>query len=315
MNLMSTRRAVLCVVLILSPNLTAKSQTPIAPRPLPIGTLVDVGGYRVHLYCLGQGSPTVMIAGAFSFDWALVQPEVAKFTRVCTFDSSGTAWSDPLPGATAPTCNQRLNEIHQLIMKAPVAGPYVLVGFSVGAQWVRLYAARYPNNIVGMVLVDHAFIPAQVAPRQATHSHTLPEGYGPPALISQAPIALDFQDNVNFSKLPKRDQELHTWALSENPVRPNYEMAQDCFSELATATGKSTFPLGDMPLIVVSTPNETPGYSKLQAKLLALSRNSKHIIAWNSTHMVLIDQPEVITESILKMATAARQQPIKSTLP
>jgi pimeloyl-ACP methyl ester carboxylesterase len=304
MNLMSTRRAVLCVMLILSSTLTAKSQTPIAPRPLPIGTLVDVGGYRVHLYCLGQGSPTVMIAGAFSFDWALVQPEVAKFTRVCTFDSSGTAWSDPPQGATAPTCNQRVNEIHQLIMKAPVAGPYVLVGFSVGAQWARLYAASYPNNIVGMVIVDHAFIPAQVAPRQATRSHTLPQGYSPPALISQAPIALDFQDNVNFSKLPKHDQELHTWALSENPIRPDYKMAEDCFSDLATVTGKSPFPLGDMPLIVISTPNEAPGYAKLQAELLALSRNSKHVIAWNSTHMVPIDQPEVITESILKMATA-----------
>jgi pimeloyl-ACP methyl ester carboxylesterase len=308
-------RTVLCTALILSSTLSGKSQTPIPPRPLPIGTLVDVGGYRVHLYCLGQGSPTVMIAGAFSFDWALVQPEVAKLTRVCTFDPSGTAWSDPIQGATAPTCNQRVNEIHQLIMKAPVDGPYVLVGFSVGAQWVRLYAARYPNNIVGMVIVDHAFIPAQAAPRQAAHSHTLPQGYSPPALISQAPIVLDFQDNVNFSKLPQHDQELHTWALSENPVRPDYQMANDCFSELATVTGKSPFPLGDMPLIVISTPNEAPGYAKLQAKLLALSRNSKHIIAWNSTHMVPIDQPEVITESILKMTTAARQQPIKPTLP
>ena len=70
MNLMSTRRdgnlfrAVLCMVLILSSGLTGKSQTPIKSRPLPIGTLVDVGGYRVHLYCLGQGSPTVMIVGA-----------------------------------------------------------------------------------------------------------------------------------------------------------------------------------------------------------------------------------------------------------
>ncbi len=172
MNLMPTRRngnpyrAVLCMVLILSSSLMAESQAPIKSRPLPIGTLVDVGGYRVHLYCVGQGSPTVMIVGAFSFDWALVQPEVAKFTRVCTFDPSGTAWSDPFKGATAPTCNQRVNEIHQLMMRAPVDGPYVFVGFSVGAQWARLYAARYPNNIVGMVIVDHAFIPAQVAPRQ-----------------------------------------------------------------------------------------------------------------------------------------------------
>jgi pimeloyl-ACP methyl ester carboxylesterase len=322
MNLLPTHRdgnlyrAVLCAVLILSLTLAAKSQTPITSKPPPLGTLVDVGGYRVHLYCLGQGSPTVMIVGAaFSFDWALVQPEVAKFTRVCTFDPSGTTWSDPFKGATVSNCNQRVNEIHQLMMRAPVDGPYVLVGFSVGAEWERLYAARYPNNIVGMVIIDHAFIPDQVRPRQAARSHTLPQGYSPPALISQPPIALDFQDDVNFRKLPKHDQELHTWALSENPVRPDYEMAQDCFSELATVKGKSPFPLGDMPLVVISTGNETPGYLKLQTELMALSRKSEHVIAWRSTHMVLIDEPEAITDSILKMAAAARQPPIKSAIP
>jgi pimeloyl-ACP methyl ester carboxylesterase len=320
MDLILTRRdgnlysAVLCIALILSSSLTG--QNPIKSRPLPLGTLVDVGGYRVHLYCLGQGSPTVMIVGAaFSFDWALVQPEVAKFTRVCTFDPSGSAWSDPFKTGAVPTCDQRVNEIHQLIMKAPIDGPYFLVGYSVGAQWARLYAASYPNNIVAMVIIDHAFIPGQAPPRPATRSHPLSQSYSPPTLVSQAPIALDFQDDVNFSKLPKHNQELHTWALSENPIRPNYEMAQDCFSDLAMVTGKSRFPLGDLPLAVISTGNETPGYLKLQADLMALSHRSEHIIAWHSTHMVLIDEPEVITGSILKMAAAARQQPIKSPLP
>jgi pimeloyl-ACP methyl ester carboxylesterase len=309
-------RAVLCITLILSSCFTGKSQAPIKSRPLPLGTLVDVGGYRVHLYCLGQGSPTVMIVGAaFSFDWALVQPEVAKFTRVCTFDPSGNAWSDPLKTGAIPTCDQRIDEIHRLVMNAPVDGPYVLVGYSVGAQWARLYAARYPNNIVGMVIVDHAFIPGQGPSRQAAHPHSLPQGYSSPTLVSQAPIVLDFKDDVNFSKLPKHDQELHTWALSENPIQPDYEMAMDCFADLATVTGKSRFPLGDMPLAVISTGNETPSYLKLQTDLMALSHRSEHVIAWNSTHMVLIDEPEVITESILKMAAAARQQPMKSTVP
>jgi pimeloyl-ACP methyl ester carboxylesterase len=322
MNLMLTRRdgnayrAVLCIALILSSCLTGKSQTPIKPRPLPLGTLVDVGGYRVHLYCLGQGSPTVMIVGAaFSFDWALVQPEVAKFTRVCTFDPSGSAWSDPFQAGAVPTCNQRVDEIHQLVTKAPVEGPYILVGYSVGAQWARLYSARYPKNIAGMVIVDHAFIPGQLPKRKAGHSHSLPQGYSPPTLISEAPIVLDFQDDVNFSKLPKYAQELHTWALSENPIRPDYKMAEDCFADLATVTGESPFPLGDMPLAVISTGNETPGYLKLQTDLIALAHRSEHVIAWNSTHMVLIDEPEVITGSILKMATAARQQPMKSAVP
>jgi pimeloyl-ACP methyl ester carboxylesterase len=317
MILMPTGRdlyaAVLCIALILSASLTGKGQTPITSRPPPLGILVDVGGYRVHLYCVGQGSPTVMIMGAFSFDWALVQPEVAKFTRVCTFDPSGTVWSDPFKMAAVPTCNQRVDEIHQLIVKAPIDGPYVIVGYSVGAQWARLYAARYPSKLVGMVIVDHAFIPGQDRPRQAARSHTLPQGYSPPMLVSQAPIGLDFQDDVNFSKLPKLDQELHTWALSENPIQPDYKMAEDCFSDLATV--RAPFPLGDLPLIVISTGNDTPGYLKLQTDLMALSHSSEHIIAWQSTHMVLIDEPEVVTGAILKMAAAMRQQPVNSVIP
>jgi pimeloyl-ACP methyl ester carboxylesterase len=198
-------------------------------------------------------------------------------------------------------------------MKAPIDGPYILVGYSVGAQWARLYAARYPNHIVGMVIIDHAFIPGQVPTRQATRSHRLPQSYSPPTLVSQAPIVLGFQDDVNFGKLPKDDQELHAWARSENFIQPGYEMAEDCFSDLGRVTGKS--PFGDMPLAVISTGNETPGYLKLQTDLMALSHRSEHVIAWNSTHMVLIDEPEVITESILKMVTAARQQPIKSDVP
>jgi pimeloyl-ACP methyl ester carboxylesterase len=322
MDLILTRRngylyrAALCIALILSLSLIGKSQNPIKSKPLPLGTLVNVGGYRVHLYCIGQGSPTVMIVGAaFSFDWALVQPDVGKFTRVCTFDPSGTAWSDPFKTATAPTCNQRVNEIHQLVMKAPVDGPYILVGYSVGAQWARLYAARYPNNIVGMVIIDHAFIPGQVPSRQARRSHSLPQGYSPPTLVSEAPIVLGFQDDVNFSKLPKHDQELHAWALSENPTQPDYEMAEDCFSDLATVTGKSPFPLGDMPLAVISTGNETPGYLKLQTGLMALSPRSEHVIAWNSTHMVLIDEPEVITESIHKVVNSYRRSAGKPEIP
>jgi pimeloyl-ACP methyl ester carboxylesterase len=319
MNLMPTGRAsnlcaaFLCIALILSSGLPGKSQTSITSRPPPLGTLVDVGGYRVHLYCVGQGSPTVMIVGAFSFDWALVQPEVAKFTRVCTFDPSGTAWSDPFKTGAVPTCNQRVEEIHLLITKAPIDGPYVIVGYSVGAQWARLYAARYPSKIVGMVIVDHAFISGQVSPRRAARSHTLPQGYTPPTLVSQAPIALDFQDDVNFSKLPKLDQELHIWALSENPIQPDYKMAEDCFSDLATV--RAPFPLGDMPLIVISTGNDTPGYLKLQTDLMALSHRSQHVIAWQSTHMVPIDEPEVITGAILKMAAETRQQPIESAIP
>jgi hypothetical protein len=94
--------------------------------PPPIGKLVDVGGYKVHLYCTGTGSSTVVIVGAgFSFDWGLVQPEVAKSTQVRTYDHSGSAWSDDGP---TDSCTLRVNEIHNALKNAGIKGPYVLVG-------------------------------------------------------------------------------------------------------------------------------------------------------------------------------------------
>ena len=112
-----------------------RAQTQDAPPP-PLRTLVDVGGYRV------------------------VQPEVAKFTRVCAYDHSGIAWSDPGP---PDSCALRVGEIHTALSKAKIAGPYVLVGHSLGALVSRLYAATYPDEVAGMV-IDHAIQLASAVP-------------------------------------------------------------------------------------------------------------------------------------------------------
>ena len=86
-----------------------------ATSPPVLGKLVDVGGHRVHIYCTGEGSPTVVVAsGGFSFDWGLVQPKVAQITRICTYDPAGTAWSDAVPGKTNPSCNDRVAELHEI---------------------------------------------------------------------------------------------------------------------------------------------------------------------------------------------------------
>jgi len=129
-------------ILLLCPH-SGRAQTRGA-TPQPLGELVDVGGYRIHIYCIGTGSPSVVITGAgFSFDWGLVQPDVAKFTRVCAYDHSGTGWSDPGP---VDTCSLRVGEIHAALGKAHIPGPYVLVGHSLGAYVSRLYASTYPNQ-------------------------------------------------------------------------------------------------------------------------------------------------------------------------
>jgi pimeloyl-ACP methyl ester carboxylesterase len=273
--------------------------------PAPLGALVDVGGYRVHLYCVGDASPTVMIVGAgFSFDWALVQPEVAKFSRVCTYDPAGFAWSDVGSGMG---CADRVNEIRKLLKAAGIVGPYVLTGLSIGGLVARLYAVKYPDEVAGMVIVDHAFLnPGGEIPLHNEISR--PDLDSPPVLLSTTPIILNVEDISHFENLPPRARELHRWAMSLHPVLPTVETAESCVADVDAATRNQARPLGNMPLAVVSTANASPNYPKLQATLLGLSGNSKQFLAEESFHAVEIDQPDVVNRAIREVVDAVRNR-------
>src|SRR5919107_3161482 len=133
--------------------------------PAP-GELVDVGGYSLHLYCTGEpGAPAVVMdsgLGGTVLDWQLVQPEVAKFARVCTYDRAGMGWSER--GAQPRTSQQFVQELHALLTNAGVEGPYVLVGQSLGGVNVQLYASQYPDEVAGMVLVDSTLTDLDLLP-------------------------------------------------------------------------------------------------------------------------------------------------------
>ena len=136
--------------------------------PAP-GQLVDVGGYRLHLHCIGQGSPTVVLdagLGGFSLDWGAVQPQIAKSTRVCAYDRAGLGWSDPGPAPRSP--QQFASELHALLTKGGIEGPYVLVAHSLSGKTARLFASQHPDEVAGMVLVDvrHEFVDDHRAPEQ-----------------------------------------------------------------------------------------------------------------------------------------------------
>jgi pimeloyl-ACP methyl ester carboxylesterase len=140
--------------------MTLRAQRAAAPSatPAPPGKLVDVGGWNLHLNCTGMpqtGVPTVVFesgAGGTSFDWYFVQSEVANFTRACSYDRAGTAWSDV--GPHPRTVHQMAFELHTLLANAGVSGPYVIVGHSFGGIIVRTFQAQYPQDVAGMVLVD-----------------------------------------------------------------------------------------------------------------------------------------------------------------
>jgi len=151
--------ALILIVLVLGGTFIAGASartTMSAQNPAP-GQLVDVGGYKLHLNCQGSGSPTVILdAGLndFSLSWSRVQPDVAAFTRVCVYDRAGLGWSEagPLPR----TSQTMVEELHTLLQNAGITGSYVLAGHSFGGINMRLYAHHYPQDVVGLLLVDAA---------------------------------------------------------------------------------------------------------------------------------------------------------------
>jgi pimeloyl-ACP methyl ester carboxylesterase len=119
------------------------------------GHLVEAGSIRMNIDCSGQGSPTVILesgSGGPSVDWLMVQPEVAKFARVCSYDRAGYGWSDS--GPEPRSALQIARELKRLLQAAGERGPYVLVGHSMGGYDIRVYTGQYPNDVVGVVPVD-----------------------------------------------------------------------------------------------------------------------------------------------------------------
>ena len=301
--------AILCIVRIAAPTQTTHNEQ---VSPPPLGKLVDVGDYRVHLYCTGSGSPAVVIVGAgFSFNWGLVQPEVAKFSQVCSYDHSGIGWSDSGP---KDSCSLRVNEVHTALKNAGIKAPYVLVGHSLGGLVARVYAGQYPEEVAGMVFVDHAFAPGPLtlSGPPTIDAKTLPPTAPPmPLSPSGGPVAIGIESDPNFSKLSDRDRELHLWAMAQSrnqkAMETNHEIMPGCVAAADAISKEHPYLLGDKPLVDIST-NEfrSPEYEKLQTDLLSLSRNSKETIAEKSGHFVIIDRPDVVIDGVRQVVQSVR---------
>lgn len=319
----------------------AQSETRQPPLPPP-GKFVDIGGWRLHINCTGEArasQPTVILEagnGNFSVEWSLVQPRVASFARVCSYDRAGSGWSDL--GPHPRTMQQTVFELHTLLEKASVRPPYILVGQSYGGVLVRLYAATYPAEIAGMVLVDGGrlnplrFINGKLVslPETATGkpvppvqtANPLRESDIPPDALAQIEAAARrMAPNANEpprDKLPAEAQRMRTWSLGQ--VK-HYAASANPFEaeELALLIAdqkKKEHPLGDIPLVVLTAgraeygPNEQAledERKKIQAALAKLSRNGKQIIAVNSGHHIHIEDPELVAKAIRDVVTAMRK--------
>jgi pimeloyl-ACP methyl ester carboxylesterase len=287
----------------------------------PPGQLIDVGGYRLHLYCTGQataGQPTVILetlSGGISAYWGWVQPAVAQTTRVCAYDRAGRAWSDPAPGPLS--LEQTVTDLHTLLTNAGVPGPYVLVGHSIGGLYVREFAARYPDEVAGLVLVDAAH-PEQLErfpTFQAERESYLRLSALFPWLARVGVFRLYFASGgtLDMGALPPEQLGVAKAVWSS----PAYFTSQRAENQAADEIYNASQHLGDLgalPLAVVSAGSHQPaGWEVLQTELAALSTNATHQTIERATHTSLAFDPtdaaitsRTILDVVAKAASASR---------
>ena len=281
------------------------SETADARTYPPTGQLVDVGGYRLHINCTGTGSPTVVIEaglGDWSTSWGgVVQPEVAKTTRVCTYDRTGLGWSDAssLPSDAA----QFAKELHTLLQNANVPGPYVMVGHSLGGFIVRIFAHDYASEVAGVVLVD------SMNPKQVTEalSNKLALLSSMEAVLSRVGIGrLLVKLPAIASSAPPSGEAYYPLFVRPQSLRTTSNEYRALPASAAEAAAVKSF--GDLPLIVLTAKlNDNPGWPEWQTDLLQLSSNSQHLFAENSGHVIQFDEPDAAVNAIVKMVELVRQ--------
>jgi pimeloyl-ACP methyl ester carboxylesterase len=278
------------------------------------GELIDVGGYKMHIDCTGQGAPAVILESGLGdsfFSWQKVQPKIAQFTRVCSYDRAGLGYSDSSPHRR--TSKNFAEELHTLLHNAGIPAPYVLVGHSMGGFDVRLYASHYRNEVAGMVLVDS--------------SHPEQQKRLPPTLNDMDATWLREQEFMEFT-MPFGIPRLMGFCGPGAEVRAaecNFHNAREGVAESkaiseSAAQAATAGKLGDMPLAVLSEdPNQpqpdlpedlvkpaSDAWQQMQDELAHLSTRGTHVIVKNSGHFIQLDRPDVVVEAVHKVVNQAR---------
>ncbi len=251
------------------------------------GEYIDVGSRQLFITCMGEGSPTVILEagmGAGHSTWAGVQPSLARITHVCSYDRAGMENSDP--ASTPRTIQDVVKDLHTLLSQAEVPGPYILVGHSFGGLHVRLYANQYPDEVVGIMLID------------AVH-----EEWWTRAAALLPPASADESERLRGFRAFLEDQAGDPTTNAEGIDIP-----------ASAAQIRAAGSLGDLPLVVLTAGQPdvlAPGLpsdlearliqlmqTDLQAELAALSSRNIHILAQESGHVIHKDQPELVVRSI-----------------
>ena len=276
----------------------------------PPGEMVNVNGHLMHINCMGEGGPTVILEAAnlgMSAHWVRVQQQLAKTTRVCAYDRAGMGWSEA--GPEPRDAKQISSELHTLLKSADTEGPYVLVGHSYGGLYTRMYAARYPKQVAGVVLVDSSH-PEQFTRSEegrAMYEQNRRMGAFIPWLTRLGVIRL-----TNFyaahPDLPSQ-QRAQIEAFNSSTQQVVTTVEEFGATPQTNAQVRSTQSLGDKPLAVITAGEQSSDWLEMQEELAALSSDSVHRVVEGATHESLLydkGDSQVTSATIEQVVEAGR---------
>jgi pimeloyl-ACP methyl ester carboxylesterase len=274
------------------------------------GQLIDVGDHRLFLSCSGSGEPTVILEpglGETSAAWGWIAPTVAAHTRVCVYDRAGRGRSDPSP--TAQDGDQLATDLHTLLQRAGVSGPLVMAGHSLGGLYVLDYAARYPEQVAGMVLLD------ATPPTAFTALPDYPafyDMYCTATGLVPGLARLGVTQLINGSGHAELPAQAARQARADLSTAGQARSQRDEFAMVPTmmAQAGAVTDLGELPLYVLTAPVDAqPGWLTPQMDLAALSSNSIHLVVAGASHQALLDNQAAATvssQAISEVVDAAR---------
>jgi pimeloyl-ACP methyl ester carboxylesterase len=313
-------RIVLSIVVLVAATVTLSSaynaiamQIFWARHPAP-GAFYQVNGHKMHLYCTGTGSPTIVLEAGWGVStpvlgWGDFQPDLAKITRVCSYDRAGLGWSEPQPGPG--DADHIAANLHELLGQAGITGPIVLLSHSMGGVDVRDYATHYPANVAGLILLDSSTpyqaqrIAAATGQHEQAHLRTIIRitrffySAGVPRLFGMCkPVAGLEPSNAR--------------ALGEDSCRMHFDaLVNEYFNfDASSAETVHTGPYGALPILIVSQDTakidpRDPGAAKMQSlwnemqeDLKKLSTHSQRIIAKGSGHEVHQERKALVVSHV-----------------
>jgi pimeloyl-ACP methyl ester carboxylesterase len=295
----------------------------------PPGRLIDIGPTRLHISESGKGHPPVILEagiGASSLNWTTIQSALSQFTRVCSYDRAGLGWSDP--AASPRTIANAVEELHALVTAAQIPTPLVLVGHSFGGLLARCYAARYPDQIAGLVLLDPLAVTEWRDP-SPSQQKLLKRG----AMLSRRGAFLARLGIVRFglamlsgglrlipklvaraasrgtgesaiSRLVREVQKMppETWPIVQaHWCQPKSFITLANYLEFLPASAAEATECGDLPITILSASNSTAVQQAERDALATHSRKGKHLIAANSGHWIHFDEPKLVIASIREL--------------